>query len=183
MADRMNNSGAIYIAHVDHALVAAALARHLGERGFTAVDRPPAAISGRIMIAEKRLRHFFVLPSRSGWVTVWEDPRYFGDRTLARRLAAELGTRAAWVEVSGNSVGWARALYDGADVVEEQLDPVETTFYGEYGTINFVFDVETSPDDWIAALGLPYDELHYEAVLEGELPEDAGEPIHLAFQR
>jgi hypothetical protein len=179
----MNNSGAIYIAHADHALIAAAIARQLAEAGFARADLRPGAISGRIMIAEKRIRHFFVLPSMAGWVTVWEDPRYFGDRMLARWLAAELGTRAAWIEVSGNGVGWARALYDGTAIVEEQFDPVETTFYGEYGTINFVFDIETSPDDWIAALGLPYAELHYEAVLEGELPEEAGEPIHLAFQR
>lgn len=179
----MNNSGAIYIAHSDHAAVAEALGRYLAGLGFAPRDLPPAAISGRIMIPEKRRRHFLILPARAGWVTIWEDPRYFAERALAQHLARALAAEAVWVEVSGNGVGWARARYEGEATIEEQYEPVETTFYGEYGVIHFVFDIETTPDDWIAALGLPYDELHYEAALEGELPADAGEPIHLAFEK
>jgi hypothetical protein len=179
----MNNSGAIYIEHDDHAAVAAAVGRYLAGLGFAARPLPPHALSGRIMIAEKRRRHFFVLPAQNGWVTLWEDPRYFADRGLARHLAVVLAARAAWLEVSGNGVGWARGLYQGAETLEERYDEVVTTFYGEYGVLHFVYDIETTPEEWIAALGLPYDELHYEAVLEGELPAEAGEPIHLAFER
>jgi len=179
----MNNSGAIYIEHRDHAAVASEIGRYMAGLGFAPCALPPSALGGRIMIPEKRRRHFFVLPARAGWVTLWEDPRYFADRALAAHLARTLGVRAAWIEVSGNGVGWARALYRGEAVVEAVFDPVETTFYGEYGTIHFVFDIETTPEDWIAALGLPFDELHYEAVLEGELPADAGEPTHLAFEK
>lgn len=179
----MNNSGAIYIAHSDHAAVAAEIRRYMAGLGFAERSLAPDDLSGRIMIAEKRRRHFFVLPAHDGWVTLWEDPRYFADRGLARHLAQTLGARAAWIEVSGNGVGWARALYDGPETLEERYDEVVTTFYGEYGTLHFVYDIETTPEEWIAALGLPYAELHYEAVLEGELPPEAGTPIHLAFEK
>lgn len=179
----MNNAGAIYIAAEDHAAVAAALGRALAARGFAPADLPPGAVSGRIMIREKRRRLFFVLPPRDGWVAIFEDPRYFGERELARELAAALGTRAVWIEVSGNGVGWARGRYQGEDVLEERYEEVVTTFYGEYGPIFFVFDIDTPPDEFIAAHGLPHDELHYEAIVAGELPADAGEPIHLAFEK
>ena len=179
----MNNAGAIYVEHSDHAAVAAVVSAAMKVRGFTPADLPPGAMSGRIMAREKRRRLFFVLPPRGGWVALLEDPRYFGERELARELAAELGTRAVWIEVSGNGVGWARGVYRGDETVEECYDEVETTFYGEYGPICFVYDIETTPDEFIAAHGLPHDELHYEAVVAGELPADAGEPIHIAFER
>ncbi len=179
----MNNSGAIYVEHADHRAVAEALARLMPERGFARADLRPGELGGRIMIPEKRRRHFFVLPAAAGWVTVWEDPRYFGERALARQLAAALGARAVWVEVSGNGVAWAHGLYAGTATLEERYEEVETTFYGEYGVINFAFDIERSPDELIAALGLPYEDYHYEAVLLGELPSEAGEPIHLAFEK
>jgi hypothetical protein len=179
----MNNAGAIYVECEQHAAVADAVAEAMGRRGFARVELPPGATGGKIMIREKRRRLFFVLPARDGWVALLEDPRYFGERELARELAADLGTRAIWVEVSGNGVGWARGVYRGAETLEEVYDEVETTFYGEYGPICFVYDIETTPDEFFAAHGLPHDELHYEAVLEGELPADAGEPLHLAFER
>lgn len=179
----MNNAGALYVELEDHAAVAAAIVRSLEARGFAQVNLAPDALSGRIMIREKRRRLFFVLPARAGWVAVFEDPRYFGERELARELASSLDTRAVWIEVSGNGVGWARGVYRGAEVVEEVYEEVITTFYGEYGPIHFVYDIEHTPEELIAALGLPHDELHYEAILEGELPEAAGEPIHLAFER
>lgn len=179
----MNNSGAIYIAHSDHAAVAAEIGRFMAGLGLAPRELAPDDLGGRIMIPEKRRRHFLILPAHDGWVTIWEDPRYFADRALAAELARALDAQAVWVEVSGNGVGWARARYEGAATLEELYEPVETTFYGEYGVIHFVFDIETAPEDWIAALGLPYDELHYEAALEGELPADAGEPIHLAFEK
>jgi hypothetical protein len=135
------------------------------------------------MIPEKRRRHFFVLPASSGWVTIWEDPRYFAERALAQGIAAASAARAVWIEVSGNGVAWAHGLYHGQETVEERYDEVETTFYGEYGLLHFAFDIEHSPDDFIAALGLPYDEYHYESVLLDELPAEAGEPIHLAFEK
>lgn len=179
----MNNAGAIYVQSNDHQAVAAALAAALAARGFVPVERAPGAISGRIMVREKRRRLFFVLPAAAGWVAIFEDPRYFGERALAQELAAALATESVWIEVSGNGVGWARGHYRADQVVEEQYDEVETTFYGEYGPIYFVYDIETTPDELIERLGLPYDELHYEAIVEGELPADAGAPLHLAFER
>lgn len=179
----MNNAGAIYVEHANPTVVATALGAALHSRGFAPVDLPPGAISGRIMLREKRRRLFFVLPPQNGWVALFEDPRYFGERELARELAAALQTRTVWIEVSGNGVGWARGVYNGAAVVEECYDEVVTTFYGEYGPIAFVYDIETTPDEFIAAYNLPFDELHYEAIVEGELSADAGMPIHLAFER
>ncbi|MEI7772156.1 MAG: hypothetical protein WCI67_19330 [Chloroflexales bacterium] len=179
----MNNSGAIYVEHPDGQAVADELGRQLRARGFARADQPPGALSGRIMIPEKRLRHFFVLPAASGWVTVWEDPRYFAERAMARQIAAALGARAVWIEVGGNGVSWAHGIYAGPETVEERYEEVETTFYGEYGVINIAFDLEHTPDELIAALGLPYDDYHYEAALLGDLPADAGEPIHLAFKK
>jgi hypothetical protein len=179
----MNNAGAIYVEHDDHAAVAAAVGAAMAARGLAPAALPPGAISGRIMVREKRRRLFFVLPPRAGWVALLEDPRYFGERALARELAAALATRVAWIEVSGNGVGWARGLYRGAEVLEERYEEIETTFYGEYGPINFVFDIETTPDEFIVAHGLPYDELHYEAIVAGELPADAGAPLHIAFEK
>lgn len=179
----MNNAGAIYVKSESHQAVAEALAAAMGARGFAAAAHPPGAGGGKIMIREKRRRLFYLLPPRQGWVAVLEDPRYFGERALAGDLARALGAEAIWIEVSGNGVGWARARYRGDEVLEEQYDEVETTFYGEYGPINFVYDIETTPDEFIARHGLPHDELHYEAVLEGELPADAGEPLHLSFER
>lgn len=178
----MNNSGAIYIESGDHRAVAEALRRLMPARGFGVADLRPDELSGRIMIPEKRRRHFFVLPAAAGWVTVWEDPRYFGERELARQLAADLAARAVWIEVSGNGVAWAHGLYERDQVIEERYDEVETTFYGEYGLIHFAFDLDHTPDEFIAALGLPHDDYHYESVLLGELPAAAGEPIHLAFE-
>jgi hypothetical protein len=179
----MNNAGAMYVEYDDHGVVAATLGAALVARGFAQADLPPGAISGRIMAREKRRRLFFVLPPQNGWVAIFEDPRYFGERELARDLAVALGTRAVWVEVSGNGVGWARGVYRGEAVLEERYEEVETTFYGEYGPVSFVYDIDTTPDEFIAAHGLPHDELHYEAIAAGELPPDAGEPIHLAFER
>ncbi|HMQ32157.1 MAG TPA: hypothetical protein PKD53_15615 [Chloroflexaceae bacterium] len=179
----MNNAGAIYVKHSDRGAVAAALAGALDARGFAPTAHPPGAGGGKIMIREKRRRLFFLLEPRAGWVAVFEDPRYFGERALAQELARALATEAVWIEVSGNGVGWARGHYNGVAVVEEHYDEVETTFYGEYGPISFVYDIETTPDEFIARLALPYDELHYEAILEGELPPDAGAPLHLAFER
>ncbi|NTU83913.1 MAG: hypothetical protein HGA45_31825 [Chloroflexales bacterium] len=179
----MNNAGAIYVELGDHAAIAAALTPALAARGFARVSLPPGAISGRIMIREKRRRLFFVLPPRGGWVAVFEDPRYFGERALAKELARTLSTRTVWIEVSGNGVGWARAIYYGDEVIEEHYDEVETNFYGEYGPIAFVYDIETTPEEFIAALGLPYDDYDYESLAAGELPAEAGTPIHLAFER
>jgi hypothetical protein len=178
----MNNAGAIYVEFNDHGAVAAALTAALEARRFRPRDLPPGASGGRIMIADKRRRLFYVLPARDGWVAVFEDPRYFGERALAQALARALGVRAAWIEVSGNGVGWARGLYRGEAVLEELYDEVVTTFYGEYGAIHFAYDIERSPDEFIAELGLPHDELHYEAIVAGELPADAGAPLHLAFE-
>ncbi len=179
----MNNAGAIYVNHSDAQAVAEALAAALVGRGFAAAGHAPGATGGKIMIREKRRRLFFVLAPQAGWVAVLEDPRYFGERALARDLARALAAEAIWIEVSGNGVGWARARYRGDEVLEEHYDEVETTFYGEYGPISFVYDIETTPDEFIARHGLPFDELHYEAVLAGELPADAGTPIHLAFEK
>jgi hypothetical protein len=179
----MNNSGAIYVEHPDHRAVADELGRQLRARGFAPASLPPGALSGQIMIPEKRLRHFFVLPAASGWVTLWEDPRYFAERALARQIAAALSTRALWIEVGGNGVSWAHGLYAGQEVVEERYEEVETTYYGAYGVIHFASDLDRIPDDLIAALGLPYDDYHYEAALLSELPADAGEPLHLAFEK
>jgi hypothetical protein len=179
----MNNAGAIYIAADDHAAVAAALVRAMAARGLAPAGLPPGAVSGRMMVEAKRQRLFFVLPPLDGWVAVFEDPRYFGERALARELAAALATRAVWIEVSGNGVGWARGVYEGESIVEERFDEVVTTFYGEYGPVNFVYDIETTPDEFIAAHALPHDELHYEAIAAGELPDDVGMPLHLAFEK
>lgn len=179
----MNNAGAIYVKHNNRAAVAAALTAAMAARGFAPAAHPPGAWSGKIMIREKRRRLFFLLEPRDGWVALFEDPRYFGERALAVELARALDTEVAWIEVSGNGVAWARGHYRGDEVLEERYDEVETTFYGEYGPISFVYDIETTPDEFIARLALPHSELHYEAVLEGELPADAGEPLHLAFER
>jgi hypothetical protein len=179
----MNNAGAIYVKHQDASAVAAALGAAMAARGFAPAAHGPGALGGKIMIREKRRRLFYVLAPAAGWVAVLEDPRYFAERGLAAELAGELATEAVWIEVSGNGVGWARGHYSGGATLEEQYDEVETTFYGEYGPISFVYDIETTPDEFIARLGLPHDELHYEAILEGELPADAGAPIHLAFER
>jgi len=179
----MNNAGALYVEFGDHLAVGVAVTRALEARGFHRAALAPGAISGRIMIREKRRRLFFVLPAQNGWVAVFEDPRYFGERALARELAQQLDARTVWIEVSGNGVGWARGLYQGEAVIEEQYDEIETTFYGEYGVVAFVYDIETTPDEFIAALGLPHAELHYEAIVAGELPAEAGEPLHLAFEK
>jgi len=179
----MNNAGALYIESTDNHLVAAELTAYLLGSGFVPTEHASAEISGRIMIAEKRRRHFFIVPSQQSWVTIWEDPRYFADRELARALAQSLATRAVWIEVSGNGVGWARGVYQGEQTLEEHYEATETMFYGEYGTIHFAYDVERTPDDLIAELDLPYDELHYEAVLAGELPAEAGEPMYCVFAR
>jgi hypothetical protein len=178
----MNNAGAIYVNHDDHKAVAAAIARLLGNDGFTRSERAPAAISGKLMIAEKKLRHFLIAPADQGWVAVWEDPRYFADRTLAQRLAEQLATETVWIEVSGNEVSWAHGHYAGAAVLNEHYEPVETNFYGEYGVVNFAFDMEQTPEAFIERLGLPYDDLHYEAVLATPPPFTAA-LIHLAFVR
>jgi hypothetical protein len=179
----MNNNGAIYVWHADHAVVADALAGWLSQAGYRPSGHTREAMSGRIMAANKPWRLFFVLPARDGWVTIWEDPRYFGERALAQYLARTLAARAIWIEVSGNGVGWARGVYQGETVEQERYEEQETTFYGEYGSIFFAFDSETMPEDFIAEHTLPYAELHYEAVLDGELPASAGEPIFLAFER
>lgn len=163
--------------------MAAALAQAMGARGFAPARHAPGALGGKIMIREKRRRLFFLLPARAGWVAVFEDPRYFGERVLARDLARALAAETVWLEVSGNGVAWARGHYAGDQVLDEQYDEVETTFYGEYGPISFVFDTETTPDELIARLGLPHDEHHYESVAAGELPPEAGEPLHLAFEK
>jgi len=178
----MNNSAAIYVAHTNHAIVAEALHRLLIEQGFIAVERAPHEISGIIMIPDKPYRHFFVAPSAQGWVAIWEDPRYFADRTLAKGLASRLQTRSVWIEVGGNSVSWARGLYEGAIVLEERFEAVETTFYGERGIVHLTFDPDTLPDEWIAHLDLPDPDLHYEAILAGAQPS-AGPPLHLVVQR
>jgi hypothetical protein len=178
----MNNSGAIYVNSDDHRAVAASVAALLGNDGFTHVEQAPTAISGKLMIAEKKLRHFLIAPTHQGWVTVWEDPRYFADRRLARRLAEQFATEAVWMEVSGNGVSWARGHYAGAAVLDEYYDPVETTFYGEYGVVNFAFDIEQNPEAFIERLGLPYVDLHYEAIL-ADGHTFGGRLIHLAFER
>lgn len=179
----INNSGALYVQADDPAAVADELRRALGAQGYAEASYAPGAVSGRIMIPDKRRRLFFVVPPHNGWVTIWEDPRYFADRRLARHLARALDTRAVWVEVSGNGVGWARGVYAGDSVIEEHYEAMDTTFYGEYGTIYFAFDIETTPDEFVARLDLPYPELFYEAVVAGDLPPDAGTPLHLAFER
>lgn len=178
----MNNSAAIYVAHSDHAAVTTALAAILAEQGWHAVDLPPHAISGIIMIPDKPYRHFFIAPSTKGWVAIWEDPRYFADRNLARTLAARLHTRSVWIEVGGNGVSWARGVYQDDTVGEERFEAVETTFYGERGVVHLAFDPDPLPEEWISQLGLPYPELHYEAILAGAIPP-AGPPLHLAVQR
>ncbi len=178
----MNNSGSIYVNHAEHAVVAEALGAYLRRAGFTQVERAPTALSGKIMIAEKRLRHFLIAPAQQGWVTVWEDPRYFADRELARHLAQHLATRAVWIEVSGNGVSWAHGLYAGDATLEELYDVVETNFYGEYGVVHFAFDIEQTPEDFIEQLALPYAELHYEAVLsDGHTFDNL--LIHLAYEK
>jgi hypothetical protein len=80
-------------------------------------------------------------------------------------------------------VAWARGVYAGEQALEEHFDTMDTTFYGEYGTLHFAFDMDNSPEELIERLALPYPELHYEAALEGQLPPEAGEPLHLAFER
>ncbi|NTV62026.1 MAG: hypothetical protein HGA65_00615 [Oscillochloris sp.] len=179
----MNNSGAIYIEYADHRAVAAELARLLAARGFCAVDLPPDQVDSRMMIPAKHLRHFMLLPTAGGWVVIWEDPRYFAERKLAQQIAASLQTRAVWIEVSGTGVSWARGLYVGEQTVEEQYEEVNSPFYGEFGIVHFSFDFEHPPEDFISALGLPYDDLCYESALLGELPAAAGVPIHLAFEK
>lgn len=178
----MNNSAAIYVAHPDHAVVAETLLILLIEQGFSATQRAPHDVSGIIMIPDKPTRHFFIAPSAQGWVAIWEDPRYFADRTLAQALARHLQTRSVWIEVGGNGVSWARGLYEGSTVCEERFEAVETTFYGERGVVYLTFDPDTMPDEWIAQLGLPDPDLHYEAILAGAQPS-AGPPLYLAVQR
>jgi hypothetical protein len=180
----MNNSGAIYVAHDDVHAVARALGELLAERGFVAAERAPGEGGGRIMIPDKRVRLFYLAPACGGWVALWEDPRYFAERGLARELSAALATRSVWIEVGGNAVSWCYGLYTGGEALEEAYEPLDTTFYGEYGTIYFAFDTDgLTPDELIEREGLPFDELHYEAVREGELPSHAGEPLHLAFEK
>lgn len=179
----MNNSGALYIEYHDAAVVAGELRQYMLDRGYRETEHSPDEMSGRIMIPDKRRRLFFVVPPKNDFVTIWEDPRYFADRFLAQYLARTLTTHAVWMEVSGNGVGWARGIYAGAMTLEERFEEMDTTFYGEYGTLHFAFDIETTPEDLIARLHLPYADLHYEAVLEGDLPPEAGKPIHLAFER
>lgn len=178
----MNNSGALYVASDNVQLVAATIGAILMQSGFVAADYEPGESGSRIMIPEKRRRLFFIAPPSNGWIAVWEDPRYFADRLLARALASTLATRAVWIEVGGNGVSWARGLYDGDVICDEHYETVETTFYGEYGVVNLAFDAETTPDEWITDLGLPDDELYYEAICDGELPS-GGTPLHLAFER
>ncbi|MEF3275944.1 MAG: hypothetical protein K6356_16370 [Chloroflexus sp.] len=178
----MNNSAAIYVAHTDHAAVARMLLTILTEQGYTVSERPPHAISGIIMIPDKPYRHFFIAPPSRNWVAIWEDPRYFADRQLARDLARRLNTRVVWIEVGGNGVSWARGLYDGDTICEERYEPVETTFYGEQGVVHLTFDPDLTPEEWIERLGLPSPELHYEAILAGAQPP-AGPPLHLVVQR
>lgn len=178
----MNNSGAIYIEYPDHRTVAAELERILSARGFCTVDLAPDNLDERMMIPAKRVRHFMLLPAAAGWVVIWEDPRYFADRSLAQQIAASLNARAVWIEVSGTGVSWARGLYAGSETIEEHYDEVRGPFYGEFGTVHFSFDFEHPPEDFVSALGLPYDEFCYESVLLGELPAEAGAPIHLVFQ-
>jgi hypothetical protein len=179
----MNNAGALYVEAADRWSVVEVLTTFMTARGFASSNKAPSEISGRIMIPEKRRRHFFIVSPQNDWITIWEDPRYFADRDLARVLARELSTRSVWIEVSGNGVGWARGVYMGEQTVEEQFEATETMFYGEYGTIYFAYDVDRTPDELIGELGLPYDELHYEAVIEGELPVEVGEPLYLVFER
>lgn len=181
----MNNNGALYVAHTDPHAVAAGIASYLERAGFRPSNHAPGDTLGRIFAPEKRRRLFFVVPPHDGWITIWEDPRYFGDRFLAQELARRLDTRAVWLEVAGNGVAWAHGIYAGDTTIEERYDETETTFYGEYGMLHFAFDVdlERTPDDLIAELHLPYDDLHYEAVVAGELPPDVGEPLHLAFEK
>lgn len=179
----MNNNGSIYVAHDDAAKVAQTIATYMQAQGFAAATHRPSEMSGRIFPPDKQRRLFFVLPASDGWVTVWEDPRYFGDRFLAQGLARALNTRAVWIEVAGNGVAWARGIYEGAQTLEERYDEMETTFYGEYGTLHFAFDIDDTPEDFIERLQLPYPALHYESVLDNELPVEAGEPLFLAFER
>ncbi len=178
----MNNSAAIYVAYPDHVVVADALRAILMSQGWAPIDLSPHAISGIIMIPDKLYRHFFIAPPMRGWVAIWEDPRYFADRNLARALAARLATRSVWIEVGGNGVSWARALYEQTSICEERFEAVETMFYGERGVVHLTFDPETLPDEWIERLGLPDPELHYEAILAGAQPS-AGPPLHLAARR
>ncbi|NJN16375.1 MAG: hypothetical protein HC822_08935 [Oscillochloris sp.] len=179
----MNNSAAIYVAHADPQAVATALMAYLVARGFHPVELGPGEISGRIMIAQKSRRLFFIVPPNNGWVTIWEDPRYFADRELARELARAFASDAIWIEVSGNGVAWARGHYCGDAILEEMYDEVETTFYGEYGPVHFVFDMETLPEDWIAQRNLPFADEHYESAADGMLPPEIGPLIHLALER
>jgi hypothetical protein len=181
----MNNNGALYIQYHDTAAVASLISDYMQQIGFQTSAHRPGESLGRIFIPEKLRRLFYLVPPQNGWITIWEDPRYFGDRFLAQYLAQKLDTRAVWIEVAGNGVAWAHGIYNGSETVEEHLDLTETTFYGEYGTLHFAFDVDLSrlPDDIISDLELPFDELHYEAVLEGELPAEAGPALHLAFEK
>ena len=179
----MNNNGALYVADSDPQTVAAAMTTYLQSEGFQPSDHQPGDSLGRIFAPEKLRRLFFIVPPQAGWITIWEDPRYFGDRAIAQYLARTLDTRTVWMEVAGNGVAWAHGIYTGAQTIDEQYEETETTFYGEYGMLHFAFDAERTPDDLIIELGLPYDELHYEAVHDGELPPEAGEPLHLAFEK
>jgi hypothetical protein len=179
----MNNSGAIYVAHDHMPAVARALTALLAERGFRPSERAPGQGGRKIMLPDKRLRLFFLTLPQAGWVTIWEDPRYFAERKLAQQLAARLATRTVWIEVGGNAVSWCYGLYRGDETLAEAYEPLDTTFYGEYGTIYFTFDAELGPDELIEREGLPFDELHYEAVLAGEFPAAAGALLHLSFER
>src|SRR5215211_7826478 len=122
IATMMNNNGAVYIAHDDATAVANAINDYMLELGFGPAACGPGDMGGRIFAPEKRRRLFFVMPPSNGWVTVWEDPRYFGDRHLARHLARALSTRVVWIEVAGNGVAWARGIYEGDSVIEEHYE-------------------------------------------------------------
>jgi hypothetical protein len=178
----MNNSGAIYLVATDVSRTVSALSAVLERSGFLPADYEPGESGNRIMIPEKRRRLFFIAPPHNGWIAIWEDPRYFADRRLARGLSELLQTRAVWIEVGGNGVSWARGVYTCGSIDSEHFEEVETTFYGEYGIVNLAFDPDLTPDDWIAELGLPDDELHYEAIVDGAVPT-GGPALHLAFER
>ncbi|EFO80894.1 hypothetical protein OSCT_1263 [Oscillochloris trichoides DG-6] len=179
----MNNSGAIYIEHPDHHAVISELSRQMQARGFVAVERDPTDCDPRIMIPAKRLRHFLVMPAVAGWVVIWEDPGYFAERPLAQALAANLGRRAIWIEVSGNGVSWAYGHYDGSTTLDEQYSEVKVPYYGEYGSIFFAFNPEHTPEEFIAKFGLPYDSYDYARVVAGDLPAATGAVVHLAFEK
>ncbi|WP_129632651.1 hypothetical protein [Candidatus Oscillochloris fontis] len=179
----MNNSGAIYVEHPDHHAVVNELIRQMVARGFAHVDRAPTDLDPRIMIPAKRIRHFLVMPMVADWVVIWEDPGYFAERALAQQIAANLGERAIWIEVSGNGVSWAYGVYNAAETIDEQYSEVKVPYYGEYGSIFFVFNPEHTPEEFIAKFSLPYDDYDYARVVAGDLPVALGVVVHLAFEK